>query len=183
MYPTSQEFVNLLRKAGWRQVDAARAMRLTTATVSRYCTGEVEVPPSSLDHLARIIGIRPDAPEFRAMHEGPVWLEPWQTELLGVFGRLDASARRRVTGADREIIEALIGASQYRRPTGYGQNTPPSHDDIAHIVGGDIIGAPEPTLPSAAAAAAGPAQLFQVPPAVSAAPPRKAVPRKKGTAA
>lgn len=126
MHETNQEFLAIVRRAGWSQAEVARAMRTTTATVSRYCTGAVEVPPSALDHLIRILG-RPPEGEAAGIRlaEGPRWLEAWEAELLGVVRRIEDPARRnRLVSGIRAIVDAVAPPAAIPRP----RRKPPDPD-------------------------------------------------------
>lgn len=128
MEKTNQEFLAIIRRAGWSQAEVARAMRTTTATISRYCTGAVVVPPSSLDHIIRILGRPPDgeAAGIR-LADGPRWMEAWESELIGVVRRIEDPARRnRLIAGIRAIVDAVAPPAAIPRP----RRKPPDRDPL-----------------------------------------------------
>jgi transcriptional regulator with XRE-family HTH domain len=118
MEKTNRDFLAIIRRAGWTQAEVARAMRTTTATISRYCTGAVEVPPSSLDHLIRIIGQPPDGEASGVrLAEGPRWMEAWESELIGLVRRVQDPARRaQMVAGIRSIVDAIAPPAAIPRP-------------------------------------------------------------------
>lgn len=130
MEATNEEFRAPLRRSQFSQADAARAMRLSTATISRYVTGEVDVPLSSLDHLSRIVRIPVSLPgePTLGITKGPRWLEEWQDEILELMSKIPPKARRHFILA----LGAMINPSA---------NEPgiPSTEELVRQVAGDLI--------------------------------------------
>jgi hypothetical protein len=138
--PNARQFVALLARSGMSQADAARSMHYSTATISRWCSGEVDCPDSALDHMVRITGIRPDGPHENLLREGPVWLDDWQVELLGLFGGLTQERRSKAIAAVRQLIAALVPGTRYKVPKSADHG--PTSKAIVQTFAGDIISHP-----------------------------------------
>ncbi|MCW5559188.1 MAG: helix-turn-helix transcriptional regulator, partial [Verrucomicrobiae bacterium] len=52
----NKEFVRLLDNSGWHQARAARELKTTTATVSRYVNGKMRPRKQVVAHLAHLTG-------------------------------------------------------------------------------------------------------------------------------
>lgn len=132
--PKNQEFIDLMRRANMSQADVAKAMHYSTATVSRWKTGKLDVEDAHLDHLARIVGMRPSSESMDTMSEGPIWLDDWQIEVLALFGLIKPDRRAAVIAALRELVSAVTPGNRYvtakRNDVHVSQEVAVAHDHL-----------------------------------------------------
>lgn len=112
VHETNAEFCRLLTNSGWHQARAARALRLTTGTVSRYVSGEIRPSLTVLRLFSQLLGERllipgEQDPDPHALRDGPRWMEEWEVDALAVFRRLSPEARRDAVRAFRALADAL----------------------------------------------------------------------------
>lgn len=112
------EFVRLLRSSGWHQARASRELGVSTATISRYVSGEQKPSLPVLRLFADSINdqllLDGENPGQRA-REGARFLDDWEHEVLAVFRRLRPEDRDKATGALSALLGAMMSAS--KRPT------------------------------------------------------------------
>lgn len=118
------EFVRLLRSSGWHQARASRELGVSTATISRYVSGEQEPSLPVLRLFADSINdqllIDGEQSGQRA-REGARFLDEWEHELLGVFRRLKPEDRERATIALSTLLDAMMSAGRRRTPRAEGE--------------------------------------------------------------
>lgn len=104
MHPLKREFIDLYKKSGWSQAEAARQLELTRGGVNGIITGQT-VPSLATVKLFRLIleshgGSRPRtiAPSVQA--------EDWAEPLLEELRNLEEGPRSRLVLALREVVRA-----------------------------------------------------------------------------
>lgn len=124
----NKEFIRLLSGSGWNQARAARELGTTSATISRYVSGEIRPKLTVLRLFAERTGERLDLGDDDSTpvsdSTGSRALSEWEREALAVFGRLPFETRMRIIRGLKEIVEALkapiSSASDLAGPPGLG---------------------------------------------------------------
>lgn len=110
--PKAQEFVRLLKAAGWSQAEAARRLHITAGAVSQICSGKTRPRPSTLN-LLRVLLLSEGAAAGREVLLGP-GLEPWGRELVAALRGLPERQREWVLAVVKQMIRTMPARRQGR---------------------------------------------------------------------
>lgn len=131
MGKANAEFQRLWALSGWRQAQVARELGVSTATVSRYASGEIEPSTPVLRLLADRLNVPLiiDGEDYRpnSLRDGPRWLQDWEVEVITALRRIEQPDRERVIRAMKELAAVIVSAqarTKTRRPTGYRRDDP-----------------------------------------------------------
>ena len=105
------EFVSLMKAAGWSQAETARRLQITPGAVSQICNGKTVPRPATLNLMKLLIG--KENPNALESHETSTraGLEPWAKQLVETLQRLPENDRDRLLAP----IRAMIGFAVRRR--------------------------------------------------------------------
>lgn len=151
MHAHCDEFARLKQGAGWDNARAARELGMHSTVIWKYMTGKT---PPSLTVLRLLAGLtsQPLLLEGEGrikFHDGPRWLEEWESDVVTVLRRLEPGARKRVISAVREIIEATAAPIRYHAPKPAQPETKdpiPSAQQIVEVMSRDLISPQSPAL-------------------------------------
>lgn len=117
MDPKNEEFLALIKAAGWSQAEAARRLHIRPSSVSEMCSGKIKPSTSTLNLLKLVVaGEKPDALKT---HEQAYagGLEPWAKDLVEELRRLPAAQREQVLPVIRHMIQTVSGQALKARKT------------------------------------------------------------------
>lgn len=169
VHPHCDEFARLKQGAGWDNARAARELGLHPTVIWKYMTGKTHPSLTVLRLLAGLTSqpLLLDGEPTMKFHDGPRWLEDWESDVVAVLRRLEPAARKRVISAVREIIEATAAPIRYQPPKPASADPIPSPQQIAEAMSRDLISPPAPG-PAKSGASAGPVDGPPLPSEVSA---------------
>ena len=155
VHPHCDEFLRLKESAGWDNARAAQELALHPTVIWKYITGKTVPSLTVLRLLSGLTGqpmilVGESSPRF---HDGPRWLEDWESDVITTLRRIEPEARKRVIRAITEMIDAIArGGPSYIRRAAQKPKSPlptpapvpdpiPSAEMLARELAGDIIDA------------------------------------------
>jgi len=110
----AEEFIGLVKAAGWSQAEAARRLHITPGAISQIFSGRTQPHPGTLNLLKYILAT--EKPEvLKAFERARVGgLAPWESQLLEALRGLRPAHREALLVAFQEMIRAMQ-ARQRRR--------------------------------------------------------------------
>lgn len=154
-YPMNDEFTRLQNGAGWDDVRAANKLALHKTVIWKYRRNKAVPSRTVLRLLSGLTGIPFTIPgeEPVRFHDGPRWLEEWESDVITTLRRVEPKARKRVIAAIREMVDAMGPPARYVRPRksprGKSLNLPSAADLVRHFAS-DIIESGGERSPAAA---------------------------------
>ncbi len=109
-----EEFISLVKAAGWSQAQVARLLHITPGAVSQIFTGHTQPHPGTLNSLKLLLAIqRPKV--LKAYERARVGgLAPWESRLLETLHSLPAAKRDALLAAFQEMILAVQTSARRR---------------------------------------------------------------------
>lgn len=120
MGSANDEFDRLWARSGWKQARVARELGISSATVSRYVSREIEPSRPVLLRLSDLLNIPLllDDAEYRpnSLRDGARWLTDWEANVITILRRLESDTRDRVIRGIAEIVDAIAHPPRYKVP-------------------------------------------------------------------
>jgi hypothetical protein len=117
-YERNQEFDRMQSGSGWDDVRTANELAIHKSVVWKYRKRETEPSLKVLRLFSGLTGIPLTLPgeEPVRFHDGPRWLEEWESDAILTLRRIEPKQRRKVIEALRSIMEALGPRPRYSVP-------------------------------------------------------------------
>lgn len=156
-FERNHEFARLQSSAGWDDSRTANELAIHKSVVWKYRKLETEPSLTVLRLFSGVTGIPLTlaGEEPVRFHDGPRWLEEWESDVLVTLRRIEPRARRRVIDALREIVEAMGPAPRYsvsrkRSAVDQRQDDLPTADAVVKTLGADLADGAAAPMPSGA---------------------------------